>query len=336
MAEFVDYYDVKKPGSFSGTHPSRKWLKTQDTYTLHKPVRRTYPRRKTIVSGMKQQMQSDLIDFTVLKEYNDNYRYIVVLIDVFSKFAYVECIKDKTAHSMIDAFSKLLERSGRFLSLQTDRGTEYVNKSFQKWLKQQNIHFFHSHNYDTKAAIAERFIRTLKERLWRYFTFKNTRRYIDVIHDLVYSYNHTYHRSIKRAPAEVDLKNQEHVWQTLYSDVKIKQPKLKVGDKVRLSMTRVQFRKGYLPGWTNEIFVVAKAIAGSPPYYKIKDLNDEILEGTFYDAELQKIVKKDDTYKIEYIIKKRRRGKHQEYFVKRLGYPDSFSWVRESDFVDYS
>jgi len=109
---------------------------------------------------MKQQMQSDLMDFTALKEYNDNYRFAVVLIDVFLKFAYVECLKDKTARSMIAAFTKLLERSSRFLSLQTDRGSEYVNKPFQNWLKQQNIHFFHSHNYDVKAAITERFIRS--------------------------------------------------------------------------------------------------------------------------------------------------------------------------------
>jgi len=129
-----------------------------------------------------------LIDFTVLKEYKDNYCFVVVLIDVFSKFAYVECIKDKTARSTIGAFSILLERSGRFLSLQTDRGSKYVNKLFQKWLKHS---FFYSHNYDTKAAIAERAIRTLKDRLRRYFTYKNIRRYIDVIQDLVYSYNYT-------------------------------------------------------------------------------------------------------------------------------------------------
>ena len=257
MEEFVKYYDAKKPKSFSGAHsfekPVQDWLKTQDTFTLHKPVRKTYPRRKTIVSGMSQQMQSDLIDFAALKEFNDNYCYIIVLIDVFSKFAFVECVKNKTSQSMIAAFSKLLQRSGPFLLLQTDRGTEFLNKPFQNWLKKQNIHFFNTYNYDTKAAIAERFIRTLKERLWRYFTFKNTRRYIDVIQDLVDSYNHTYHRSIKRAPAEVDEENQEIVWQTLYADTKTKQPKLKEGDTVRLAMTRVQFRKGYLPGWTEEM-----------------------------------------------------------------------------------
>jgi len=113
-----------------------------------------------------------------------------------------------------------------------------------------------------------------------------------MIHDLVHSYNHTYHRSIKFTPAEVNLKYQERVWQTLYSDEKIKQPKLEVGDKVCLAMTLVRIRKGYLPGWTQELFVVAKAIAGFPPYYKIKDLNNEILEGTFYDTELQKLLKK--------------------------------------------
>ena len=135
----------------------------------------------------------------------------------------------------------------------------------------------------------------------------------------------------------MNSENQEKEWLTLYGDLKPKKPKLKIGDKVRLSKMRRSFSKGYLPGWTEELFVVAKVILGNPPYYKIKDLNNEILEGTFYNNELQKVYKNDNIFKIESILKKRRPNKQQELFVKWLGYPESFnSWVQKHDIVQYA
>ena len=346
MEGFLSYYNEKKPGAFSGAtafqkatqNPkAKKWLLTQDAYTLHKPVRRRFPRRKIIVAGPKQQFQADLIDFSRLQKYNDGFKFILVVIDVFSKYAYVECLKNKSSKSVIAAFSKILKRSGRFSTLQTDLGTEFTNKAFQSWLKDHNIHFFHTHNYEIKASIAERFIRTIKEKLWRYFTYENKRKYTHVIQKLVHAYNHTYHRSIQRSPADVNPSNQESVWLTLYGDLRSKKPKLKVGTRVRISMIRRRFEKSHYQGWTEEEFEVAEAFTDDPPYYKIKDLRGETLEGTFYEHELQKVVKNDNVYKIESILKKRKRKKHQEYFVKWLGYPDSFNtWVRERDLVHYA
>ena len=149
-------------------------------------------------------------------------------------------------------------------------GREFLNRPFQNWLKQHHIEHFHTHNFDTKASIAERFIRTLKEKLWRYFTYTNSRRYVEVLPALVESYNNTYHRSIRHAPNSVNSENQETVWLTLYADPELRKPKLKVGDQVRLSMTRTRFGKGYLPGWTDELFQVAQVFQDNPPYYKIK------------------------------------------------------------------
>ena len=183
----------------------------------------------------------------------------------------------------------------------------------------------------------ERCIRTLKERLWRNFTYTNTRRYVDVIQAIVHSYNHTTHSSIKCKPAEVTNDNQERVWQTLYGDIQARKPKLNAGDTVRLATTRATFQKGYLPKWTEELLVVAQALSGDPPYYKIRDLNNETLAGTFYDLELQKISKSDDTYQIERIAKTRTRRKERQYLIKWSGYPESFnSWVRERDVVRYT
>ena len=238
---------------------------------------------------------------------------------------------------MIAAFSKILKQSEHFSTLQTSLGTEFTNKAFQSWLKHPNIHFFTTHNHEIKASIAEHFICTIKEKLWSYFTHENKQKYTLVIQKLVHTYNHTFHHSIQRSPAEVSPFNQELVWLTLYRSLQPKTPKLKVGDRVRISMIRRQFEKSYYQGWTEEEFEIAEAFADDPPYYKIKDLKGTVLEGTFYKQEVQKVVKNDNIYKIESILKKRKHKKHQEYFVKWLGYPHSFnSWILERDLVRYA
>ena len=110
------------------------------------------------------------------------------------------------------------------------------------------------------------------------------------------------HWSIQRTPNSVNSENQETVWFTLYADPDLRKPQLKVSDQVRLSMTRMRFRKSYLSGWTDEFFQVAQVFRDNPPYYKIKDLPGELLEGTFYQEELQKIYKKNDVFWIERIF----------------------------------
>ena len=135
-----------------------------------------FKRRKTIVPGAYFQMQADLVDFSLLKSYNDNYKYILVVVDVFSKKAFIVYLKTKSSSDMIEAFERVMSKTDKFQKLQTDMGREFLNRPFQSWLKQHRIEHFHTQNFDTKTTIAERFIRTLKERLWRYFTYTNTRR----------------------------------------------------------------------------------------------------------------------------------------------------------------
>ena len=108
----------------------------------------------------------------------------------------------------------MLKKTGHFTKLQTDRGSEILNRSFKTWFKKQNIELFRSHNYDTKAAIVERFIRTLKDKWWRYFTYTNSRNYVEVLPELLHSDKRTYHISIKRTPASVTAENQEEIWLT--------------------------------------------------------------------------------------------------------------------------
>ena len=220
------------------------------------------------MSGIDDQWQADLVDLSSLKKENKNYKYLLTCIDVFSKFAWIEPLKDKNGKSLKEAFARILKKAQRKpRALQTDKGSEFTNKLLQRWLSSRNIHFFTTHNEETKASIVERFNRTIKTRTWRYFTSKNTKKYIDVLKDLVHSYNHSYHRSIKRTPASVDYENQEKVWLTLCADSsRIEAPKLSVGDYVRISKTRGNFQKGYFPNWSEELFIITEALQGKPPY----------------------------------------------------------------------
>ena len=138
-------------------------------------------------------MQADLVDFSLLKSYDDNYKCILVVVDVFSKKAFTAYLKSKSSSDMIEAFERVMPEIGKFSKLQTDIGREFLNRPFQTWLKQLCIDHLHTQNFETKASIAERFIRTLKERLWRYFTCTNSRRYMEVLPALVESYNNTHY-----------------------------------------------------------------------------------------------------------------------------------------------
>ncbi|XP_078682397.1 uncharacterized protein LOC144916874 [Branchiostoma floridae x Branchiostoma belcheri] len=350
------YYDPRNPagyGSVDQLHRAVKrhgikrrqveeWLSSQDTYTLHKPIRRRFQRNRVIVGGVDHQWQGDLADLSSLAKQNDGYRYILTCIDVLSKFAWAVPIKDKKGLTLVEAFQSILDEGRKPWRLQTDQGTEFLNRHFQTLLKNEDIEFFTTFNAETKASVVERFNRTLKTRMWKYFTANNTHRYIDVLDDLLEAYNHSRHSSIKKAPVEVNKENQRFVWHTLYGrEPSWKTPKrkqtfkFKVGDVVRISKAKMKMAKGYTANWTTELFTVCARISRSPPVYRVKDYDGEELQGTFYEEELQKVIKKDDdVYQVEDILDTRRRGRKTEYLVKWKGYPSKFnSWVREEDMV---
>ena len=191
--------------------------------------------------------------------------------------------------------------------MQTDGGSEFTNKVVQNLFKEKNIHFFTTHNA-TKASVVERFNRTLKTKMFKYFTEMNTKRYIDVIDKLMQSYNRTWHRSIKMEPAAVTIDNQSQVWQTLYGNATTVTPKspFKIGDTVRISREKLHFEKGYEQNWTREIFTIHKIINRSPVVYKLKDLAGDVIEGTFYKEELQKITD-SGYYSVEKVLKNRKK-----------------------------
>ena len=181
--------------------------------------------------------------------------------------------------------------------------------------------------------MVERFNRTLKSRRYRYFTSANTYKYLNVLQALVRGYNESFHRSIGMRPSEVTLENASDVWDTLYGK-KLKQqrklkPRFRVNDRVRLNEKSRMFKKGYLPGWTEEVFIVSNVVPGVVYIYKVKELDDTPVRGTFYEQDLQKVQIPDDAlYRIEKVLK--RQG--NKVLVSWKGFPPIYnSWLNKKD-----
>ena len=337
------YTDIKNPASYGSalrlyraaklqdstiTHNIiNRWLKSNNTYTLHKPLKRHFIRRKTIAPGLYHQMQIDLVDLVNLKKKNKNFRYLLTAIDIFSRKAFAIPLKTKSGPDVLLAMKTLFSKYPYVKYIQADQGKEFFNKHVQDYFKEKNIKLFYTSS-DTKSAIVERFNRTLKERMFKYFTANDTQSYLPVLDDLLDSYNNSKHSSIGIAPNKVSKENEKLVWDYQYKKYMQKYGsksfKFQVGDVVRISKLKKLFEKGYSPKFQEEYFKVQDCLNTFPPTYKLIDINGEILRGSFYEAELQKIIPKQNEYKI---IKKRKRKGKKEYLTHFIGQPSNLdSW----------
>lgn len=219
-------------------------------------------------------------------------------------------------------------------------GKEFLNQPFQQFLKKKNVLFFTSNN-ETKSAIVERFNRTLRSKLWRYFTASKQERYTDVLQHIVNSYNNTTHSSTGYAPADVNVMNAEDVWRKLYKypvKSKKKKPSFKVGDLVRISKTKKTFEKGYRSNWTREVFRVTRVYKKTFPEYRLEDLMGEEILGKFLERELQSVHPQEtQSYKVKRIVRSKGKGSSKENLVSWEGYPDKFqTWIPAKDMRLYS
>ena len=335
------YESASEPGSLGGVQAFAKahGLKPKDaqkgfqgllSYTLHRPRRKHFPMLPVLVFSIDEQWVADLIELQGLARWNKGTRYTLTVVDVLSKYAWVEPLKNETGVAVAHAMQTILKRAGRKpQKLQTDAGKEFYNRTFKALMKTHGIHHFSTHG-DTKAAVAERFNRTLKEKLYRYLTAKNTRTYLQVLQSIVRGYNATVHRSIGVAPKDVTQANEAQVWHRLYdkrfiAGKKNKQTLLVKGTRVRLNKKHRTFQKGYLPGWTEEVFVIRRAVPGVVPTYKVQEWDETPVEGTFYPQDLQPVTVPDDgLFRIEKILK--RKGKQVK--VRWQGWSDKYdSWI---------
>ena len=339
------YYDPRHPASLSTPHvlaaaanvgwrEAQKFLKSQPTYSLHKNARKRYPTRQYYVNSIDDQWQCDLMDLQALARYNDGNRFVLTVIDILSRYGWARPLKSKQGLEVKKAFESIF-REGRIPDrIQSDQGTEFENRHVRALFQEHNIELF-SVKSAYKAAIVERWNRTLKTKLWKYFTAKNTYKWLDVLQDIVYAYNHRKHRTIDCPPASVDETNAMTVWRRLYGNRRTGQTRgdIRVGDLVRISKVKSVFEKGYLPNWTEEEFkVVAINTKFYPSTYQLADSQGNTIEGSFYRQEIQPILRQDNVYVVESIVQRRRRNGVMWYLVKWLGYPSSAnSWVPRSD-----
>ena len=324
-------------------HKVKNWLQNQDAYSLHQPVQYKIKRDRIVSKGIDDLWDMDLADVSNIAKYNEGNKFWLIMIDVFSKSLWVEPVKDKTHQSITNALQKIFDRTNRRpKNIRSDNGAEFKNKWVNQFFKKNEINAYTTKN-ETKANYAERVIRTLKTMMYRYFSHKETYTYIETLQDLVSNYNNSPHTTLNgRAPNDVTHTNEAQIWKEMYIDsvnkktFKPKPFKFKVGDKVRISHLKYIFQRDYQQKWTEEVFKIDKRFKRRGlPIYKLKDYEDEPIVGNFYQGELQKIDKDDDQlFKVERVIKERRRRGVKELYVKWRGWPKKFnSWVKESDIV---
>ena len=346
------YTNPANPGSFSGEaafvrslknkkinkDDIKSFLESFEPYTIHKPMRKNFPRRRVVVPNIDHTWQADLVDVSKYVDENDGNKFLLTCIDVFSKYAWVEPLKNKNGKTVTQAFKRIYG-DRKCQKLHVDKGSEFYNKEFLSFCKENKISIY-STNSELKACVVERFNRSLRERMHRYFSYTDNNKYIDILQDLVKSYNNTYHRSIKCTPISINSKSdQNRIYQNLYKYRKEDGDKseirllFKKGDKIRVSKSKRTFEKGYTPNYTIEIFTIDKVFPTIPPTYAIKDLLGEEINGTFYEQEIQKISESTEPiYRIEKIIKTKKEKNNTKYYVKWLGYPDKFnSWIDQKD-----
>ena len=295
---------------------------------LHKPVRRKFKKRRVLVNGIDKIWAADLADMKAFSKFNQEFKFLLLVIDIFIKYGWILPLKDKTGKSVASALKTIFEER-KLEKMWVDKDKEFYNKDVKGLIE------LYSTENEEKSSVVERWIRTMKEKMWKYFTDNNTYVYIDILPDLVKDYNNTKHSSIKMTPVEAsEKKNEFTVWKNLYPnrlDILHINPKFSVGDKVRISKKKKTFEKGYTTRWTEEVLTITKIKRTSPITYKIADLNGEEIQGTFYEPELQKT--SQQLFRIEKVIEK---GKNKS-LVKWKGYSDDFnSWIDNKDIVNIS
>ena len=318
--------------------------KKQLAKELLKPKLKRFPRRRVFSPTVDAIWGCDLLDIHQYARVNKNYTFILVLIDVFSKYAWAKPLKNKSGISVARMLEDIFVTNKRSPNkLWTDRGTEFYNANVKKVLKAHNVQLYSTFN-EPKSMVAERFIRTLRGKIESNYILTQNTVWYDILPELIHEYNTSYHRSISMTPEEATKpENYQKVYDSLYNRrnrkslkqlQKERTPAFHVGDKVRISVNKRLFEKGSTINWSEEIFEISNIlITKKPVVYKIKDLADEEIEGNFYKQQLQKT--DQEIYRVDRVLRKRRKANGiQEVFVKWSGYEDKFnSWMPATDII---
>ncbi|KAL4152739.1 hypothetical protein QTP88_000572 [Uroleucon formosanum] len=266
-------------------------------FELHKPARKNYTRRRVNVYGKNDLWQADLVEMIPYSKKNKGYKYILCVIDCFTKFAWAIALKSKTAKEVSSAMSKILIKRAPKL-LQLDNGKEFYNSTFDELMSKYNIHKYSTYS-TMKACIVERFNRTLKEKMFKEFTARGSHEWISILPSLINEYNNSKHRTIGMTPVQADAN--PTLVEIKHRKIINSKIKFNVGDNVRVSTYKGVFAKGYLPSWSTEIFKIVKINETLPTTYQLQDYTGKPIAGCFYSEEILKTNYPND-YLVEKII----------------------------------
>ena len=301
---------------------------------LNKPTINKFPRQKVIVNYINEIHSTDLVDMTQYSKINKGYKYIFTNIDVFSKIAYAFPLKSKKIQDIKPYFEKIFEKN-KPKYIWSDKEPAFLSKEMQQFFKNNNVKIYHANSH-LKAVVIERFNRSLRELMMKEFVKNNNTVWYNILPKIIKIYNNRYHSTIKMKPIQVNKSNEKYIKENIYTYNKTSiNPKFKINDLVRISLkTRKIFDK---PSsnikWSEELFKIHSIKKSNVITYKIKDLNDEIIEGIFYERELLKSKSTSGVYIIEKIIQKNK----DKYLVKWRGYSDEFnSWIDKDDIIKHT
>ena len=340
-------FKAKYPNTRITQNVVQMYLNSQPVFTRNRNFRTHFRTQRVITGGLFELHQADLADMKKYSSQNEGVNFLLVIEDVFSKFIWVRALKTKKATDVLAALKDIYGSYDNFpINFSTDKGTEFKNSKIKEFFQKNDVNFFSSEG-NTKAQFAERTIRTLKHLIFQYMGLHQTRKYIDILPNIVYDYNHTLKRKIGMTPAEVNTQNMKQVFyhqyepsiqeiisdQILSSEKEFQDSIIKTGDKVRIQMQLGAFQKRYSNTFSSEIFKVKKVLRTKPLKFKLTDMQNKQIQGSFYLNELQKVSGKG-TVEIEKILGRQIRNGVPYVQVKWKYYPNKFnSYIPLSDVV---
>ena len=294
---------------------------------LYKPARRKYPTRSVPAMPVDEIWSADLADMSYTKAENDGYIYILSVIDVGSRYGWAVPVLNKKASTIASEIAKITTKDKREpKKVWADEGKEFSSLPYT---------VYHTHG-NSKAAIVERFNKTIKTWLLQRMGGLNTLRWTHLLPNIVSEYNERKHRGLAKLFHRALSPNEVVKYRPQVSspEEKLGKAKFKQGDVVRISRLKQTFEKGYTPNWSRAIYTIDSVDQREPPTYHLRERDKTLLEGSFYEAELQLVDPKIREYfTIEKTIKTDKKKKR--IFVKWLGYDDKYnSWVNEKDAMD--
>lgn len=326
-------------------NPSKEEYLQELSDELFAPARKKFTRLKVHASGRDDIWTMDIVDMNELLSYNMGYRYILTIMDVYSRYAWCLPLKVKTAEAVFAAFSSVVKEGRKPHKLWVDKGSEFYNSRFKRWCSENDCVMYSTFG-DSKAAMIERFNKTLKLMMWRWFYAHNTRKWIDILTELVSTYNTTKHSAIGMTPEEASQRENtssidasmglEKASQKQIDKALQRKHKFELGDVVRISRIKSTFEKGYTPNYSLETFTIDTIntpLGDGPITYNLTDSKEEKIEGRFYENELVK-VKYPNIFLVDQVLKTKGKKPNRQYYVSWLGFgPEHNSWVPEADFT---